>query len=296
MDQYAALTASSQLEKLVLVYREDIERLPLPRHMAFSFVFRSGLQLPYLTELVIDALDHEALEELASDDDDELFEGQEDPYCSHSLMDCMDFKDITVYCPNLKRLTLNSVVAAEMDQDIMIDLPRARKLQRRLDLEHLCLGGPWLTTASAAALATFTGLQHLELCNAPYLRANGLQQLTALQQQRLEVWGVGWGRQVSFFIKSTVSGTEGAVLDGSCVVSVAKVLPQENANTTECAKRHSCVPKGTPSANRCDKQRRDCLNVLDSMHFLCPPVRCVRCSPAAGPSKQRAQCVASAGQ
>lgn len=223
LDQFSALTASSKLEKLVLAYRDEhVQRVPLPRHVDLEQIFRPGEQLLHLTELSIDALDLNALADLAEDSDeyddsdsDSDNSGDEmerrrrhDPYSDHWCICCMDFKLIANCCPNLQCLTLNSVLAHEELQDITVDYPRAlRKLQRHLDLKYLCLGGPWLSTASAAAVATMTSLECLELYNAPMLRANALEQLTALRQlEKLEAQGVCCDRQVDFCLVSTVRG------------------------------------------------------------------------------------------
>lgn len=214
-DQFSSLTASSRLENLALVYRDErVRRLPLPRHTDFDVIFRPGEELVHLAELVIDALDLNALEALADvdsgdDDSDGDFEGQRyDPYIDHGCMCCMDLKNIANCCPNLQHLTLSSVLACEHPQDMTVDYPCAlRKLQRHLNLESLCLGGPWLSTASAAAVASMTTLQRLELYNAPNLRANGLEQLTTLRQLKwLEARGVGCVRQVDLCLMSTVRG------------------------------------------------------------------------------------------
>lgn len=83
----------------------------------------------------------------------------------------------------------------------------AHCLQRHLNLDSLCLGGPWLTTTSAAALATITSLTHLELYKAPFLRANGLEKLTQLRRlQAFNMEGVGAKRGVAFTLDNTVKG------------------------------------------------------------------------------------------
>jgi hypothetical protein len=135
----------------------------------------------------------------------------------------------------------------------------------------LCLGGPWLATASAAALATFTGLHSLELCNAPYLRANGLQQLTALRQlRRLEVLGVGCDRQVSFAIESTVHIRCRAEcqLRGSCCQGAAEFGCHRSLHAQLSVLSDIAVLQTALLMPLAAEQHVYCLDVLDLIHFL----------------------------
>lgn len=93
----------------MLVYRDHaVSTLPLPRH-ALGHIFDS------------------------SDDSEQSEEGgggQRDPYWSHWCVDPMNLKDVVKACPKLRRLTLDSVLAAEAEEIVAIDIPRAlRKLQ-----------------------------------------------------------------------------------------------------------------------------------------------------------------------
>jgi hypothetical protein len=51
-------------------------------------------------------------------------------------------------------------------------------VQSQLQLSYLCLGGFCITDTEAAAVATITGLQELELHNAPELTPYGIKHLT----------------------------------------------------------------------------------------------------------------------
>lgn len=223
LTQFSSLTASSKLQRLALVLRdEDVETQPLPQGGCFEAgLFDAGRQLTALTELVLDALDDDVLEGLVQEqvgsqsdeqedfsdwDDEESSEeggdvcGSRDPYVDFFCVDSFDMTLIAAYCPNLQRLTLNSVVA---DNDGSGTCEAIRQLRRELKgLTHLCVGGPWLKTTTAAALATLTTLTSLEIKNAPNLRAAGLEKLTALRELRvLEVEGVGYGRELQFSLR-----------------------------------------------------------------------------------------------
>lgn len=138
------------------MYRDHaVSTLPLPRH-ALGHIFDEDafMHLPHFTELVIDGLNTDAMQQLhtmrgsesesqdsdsesdwfdSSDDSEQSEEGgggQRDPYWAHWCVDPMNLKDVVKACPKLRRLTLDSVLAAEAEEIVAIDIPRAlRKLQ-----------------------------------------------------------------------------------------------------------------------------------------------------------------------
>ena len=74
-------------------------------------------------------------------------------------------------------------------------------MQSKLQLSYLCLGGFCITDTEAAAVATITGLQELELHNAPELTPYGIKHLTELQQlTKLRLDAVGLKRGIECFI------------------------------------------------------------------------------------------------
>jgi hypothetical protein len=159
-------------------------------------MLRPGQLLPHQTELVIDGFDREVIDDVFGDPDDSVHEQDNDPYEHYWALDSWDVNVKAACCPNLRRLTLNSVIAPH-NEGMEASL---RRLRRQLQLTHLCLGGPWLTNSTAPVLATMTGLRSLALHNSPYLRANGIEKLTALRQLRsLDVCGLGWKRAITFW-------------------------------------------------------------------------------------------------
>lgn len=223
--QFSSLTASDQLESLVLTYRDEQPQLqPLPRN-CIEEMFPPGRQLLQLTELVLDALCPEDLEGFVtyvqegsiwdSDDDEDDWEARErrDPWVNFWSVDPMDLPHIWEACPNLRRLTLNSVLPSEYESGQCI-CREVRRLSQLRGLTHLCLGGPWILNQTAAALAEVTRLRSLKLVNTPCLRAAGLEKLTALRRlRRLEVSAVGFQRGVDFELQSQVSRGGGAAVE-----------------------------------------------------------------------------------
>lgn len=211
LQPFSALTASDQLERLELVFRDDgavpaDKRQPVPLG-SIQYMLPPGRKLLGLTELVLDAFGpaQDAWEGFG--DDGEEYDFSEHWDCtpdddidtteSSACLTDGDVEAIAASCPNLKRVTLNGVVESDVYSD---DVAKSfRAMQHLPQLTHLCLGGPWLTNNTAAVVAGMTGLHSLQLHNAPALMANGLQRLTALQQLReLLLDFVGRGRDVNF--------------------------------------------------------------------------------------------------
>jgi hypothetical protein len=88
-----------------------------------------------------------------SEDDDDTCEArqQRDPWLGFWCVDPMDLDAMRDACPNLQRLTLNSVMPSEY-KCLQASITAIRKL-RSLPLTHLCVGGPWLVNQTAVALA-----------------------------------------------------------------------------------------------------------------------------------------------
>jgi hypothetical protein len=223
LEPFSALTASTKLERLELVFR-DINQAPASKPQplplgSFQFMFPLNRKLQGLTELVLDAFGPEcdAWEGVGNYDEGDLerdfserwdwdLSDELDTTESSACVKDDDVESIAACCPNLKRLTLNGVVESVEYSDSVARSFRA--LQRRLQLTHLCLGGPWLTNNTAAVIAGMTSLRSLQLHNAPQLASNGLQALTALRQLReLQLDYVGCGRECNccFETKAEVS-------------------------------------------------------------------------------------------
>lgn len=210
LQPFSALTASGKLERLELVYRDGAApadtRQPLPLGSLY-YMFPANRKLQGLTELVLDALgpERDAWEGIGDPDEEDDFSEQWDFTLSYDVdttesSACLtdsDVERIAACCPNLKRLTLSGVLESEVYSD---DVAKSfRAVQRRLQLTHLCLGGPWLTNNTAAVIAGMTTLHSLQLHNAPVLMANGLERLTALRQLReLQLNHVGPNREGNF--------------------------------------------------------------------------------------------------
>jgi hypothetical protein len=143
-----------------------------------------------------------------SEDDDNTCEArqQRNPWLGFWCVDPMDLDAMRDACPNLQRLTLNSVMPSEY-KCLQASITAIRKL-RSLPLTHLCVGGPWLVNQTAVALAELTNLRSLKICNTQTLRAAGLEKLTALKRLRhLGFEGVGFQRGVSFELHHDVSSS-----------------------------------------------------------------------------------------
>lgn len=201
--QFRSLTASSRLERLAIAYRDlEIRVQPLPRHPCVlkEVMLRPGQRLLHLTELVIDGCDREVIDNVFGDPDAAAHKQRGDPYEHYWCLDSWDVNAIATCCPNLQRLTLNSVIAPH-DEGMERSL---RKLRRDLQhLQFLGLGGPWITNATVPVLAAMTGLSGLQLCNSPYIRANGIEKLTALRRLRsLDVCGLGSKRAITFCLET----------------------------------------------------------------------------------------------
>lgn len=152
----------------MLVYRDQaVSTLSLPRH-ALGHVFDEEafpvVRLPHLTELVIDGLSKYAMQQLhtlrdtesesdsesescwfdSSDDSEQSEEGggeQHDPYWAHWCVDSVNLKDVAKACPKLRRLTLNSVLAADADEVVAVHIPRALRKLQVCWLACVCLSG-----------------------------------------------------------------------------------------------------------------------------------------------------------
>jgi len=189
---FSALTASSHLQRLSLSYWDSVMKVqPLPRITFRERLLRPGRPLLGLTELVVDALDPEILDDLAGIDDDAI----DKRFAAFWFLEPWDINVIAVSCPNLKHLTLNCVLSgcAEDSEEALKGLVM---LQERLQLQTLCLGGPWICNEDAAVLGTMTSVTALELHNAPWLRSKGLQRLVSLRQlRRLELHCIGHRRR-----------------------------------------------------------------------------------------------------
>lgn len=162
---------------------EDVAITPLPRFGARR-VLHEGLHLPHLTELVIDGLSLDAMQELADEaahrhllfntdvcagseheSESDNSDGVEDPYQDHWCVDVDVFKTIRKACPNLRRLTLNSVLAIEGQEAIDCEVPRAlHKLKVRG-----CMAG-W----GLVSVCTRTGWQQTTMFNVQRPRSEGI--------------------------------------------------------------------------------------------------------------------------
>lgn len=221
LQQFSALTASSQLQSLQLWRSQHgevsgIPHLPLPRG-ALQHMFPIGLQLQHLAELAlrVDWLSHgpfPLVSWLA-------------PCASAFAADAADLAMVAACCPHLQRLELVSTLQPTAEA-----LRSLVQLQQRVQLRALVLGGGVVSDDTAPLLGQMSSLTHLKLVHAPSFTDCGLQHLTALYQlQWLEVYRVGISREVG-------SGSAGrpSEIGRSLHSYEIKILPDEVSHLQLC--------------------------------------------------------------
>lgn len=149
LQQWSALTASSQLTYLLLYEKEA---RPLPPGAAQRFF---TAQLPHLQTLSL---------------------GTSSQLRFGWCLDGQDLQSIIACCPNLTSLDLQGVVRSGADMAVLSHLPAS--------CCSLEVGGTAVTDAAAAALSQLPQLTYLSLTKSRQLTCLGVQQLTALQAIR----------------------------------------------------------------------------------------------------------------
>jgi hypothetical protein len=101
----------------------------------------------------------------------------DDEYWQHWCVDFMDLKPIARACPKLRRLTLNSVLGADSDDIVAVDIPKAlRKLQVCGLHGRMCAGAGWRRAQGLVALVLFR--THPLQCFSPAYPCGCCQQHT----------------------------------------------------------------------------------------------------------------------
>lgn len=160
LEQFSALTASTNLTALHLVYQPESHVVPAD---AMQFVFPAGRQLPQLREVSIDCF----------------------PDWSGHCMDGDDLARLISACSNLAALNIRGAMYEDADISPLLQLPQS--------CSNLIVGGYQAFDNSAACVvAQLTQLTSLEWHNAVFFTALGWEQLTVLRGlQRLAIGGYG---------------------------------------------------------------------------------------------------------
>jgi hypothetical protein len=151
---FSALTASSCLTRLVVNLHI---KPPLPEG-AVRHMFPAHRQQPQLKFVQLS------------------YVGITEAYC----IDSADLVSIASCCPALQHLDVNCTVQPGADVAGLLKLPHS--------CTSLKVGGAAFSDAAAATVAQLTQLKHLRWWQAKQLTDTGLQQLTALDLDSLDVW------------------------------------------------------------------------------------------------------------
>lgn len=159
--RFSALTASSHLTRLAV---ESYSTAPLPEG-AVRHLFPMHRRQPQLRHLQVRIL--------------YWFSTRNRTDIASGCIDSADLASIVSCCPALQHLDIACTVQPGADLSVLLQLPDS--------CTSLAVGDAAFSDAAAATVAQLTQLKHLSWCCSQQLTDTGLEQLTALELDRVTV-------------------------------------------------------------------------------------------------------------